>query len=239
MKLTINIQHTPKRPRHLKMLLDTLEPDDDTVVNVIEDDVSTWSGCKKCLTKYDPDTTHILTLQDDVVVCRDFIKTAKLVASLRPINTITLFTPNQMVTQAIREKRHWLRLKIWFMAQGYIMPVATAQNIIKFAEEHTRPDHHIDDEKMAMYFYVKNEYVWATVPSLVDHLGWGSTTIQGREVWSDYFEPSRRVARCFPGVENSALDIDWTQGLSNPLTHDNGDFSCFASNYVPDGNEKK
>jgi len=228
-KLAVNIQHSPKRNRLLQHLLFSLDGFKPT--NIIEDTVSCWSGCQKCLTTYPVGTTHILVMQDDVIACPDFIKTVKKIISILPDKPITFFCRDEIILAAKQRKQNFALLKVWFMAQAYVMPVAMAQDLVAWGNKHINPARTIDDENMAMYFLHHGIKVYATAPSLVDHLGWQSTTITDRD-GDRYFDVNRRVARWFIGYDESGLKIKWDENLDDLPVANFGDWSMFCENYV-------
>jgi len=227
--IEVRIQHTPNRPRQLEMLLNSLKTDvkHNVKVSIIEDSDSCWSGCKKALQS---EADYICVLQDDVLVCKDFLPTLEKLISVNPNKIITLFCQREKANEARSWQRSWLTMKLWFYAQGYIYPREVARDMIEYCERHTNSKN-IDDEKMAIYVWKHDLRVWATMPSLVEHIGWNSTTLRNRD-YDSYYKISQRVAKWFIGYEKSGLDIDWTEGLDMPVQDEYGEWAQLVDNYV-------
>lgn len=227
--IEVRIQHTKNRERQLQMLLHSLETDKphNVKVTIVNDDESCWSGCKKALTC---DADYICVLQDDVLVCKDFLPTIEKLVKLVPDKPITLFCQREKANQARDWTRSWLTMKLWFYAQGYIMPKALAKDFLEYAERHTN-QRNIDDEKIAIWLWKRDLRVWATMPSLVEHIGWNSTTIRNRD-YDSYYKIAQRVAKWFIGYEKSGLDIDWKEGLDCPVQDEDGRWEQLVDNYV-------
>jgi len=226
--IAINIQHSPKRPRLLSYLLASLNHEP---YKIITDTTSTWSGCRRCLTERPANATHILVLQDDVIVCPDFFETVNKIVNLLPDQPITFFCRDEIINEAKAQGLSWVKLKTWFMAQAYVLPVALADEFVGFSDKYIKPDVNADDQRLAMFFMKTNRLVYATAPSLVEHIGWQGTTIRDRTS-EKYFDVSRRVAKWFIGYEESGLQVDWLKGLDNCPIATFGDWSMFCDNYV-------
>lgn len=228
MKLAIRIQHHPSRNVYLKILLSLL--DKKTNLKVIEDNISTWSGCQKVIRSLGPKDTHILVLQDDILICRDFIKTVEKIADLG-VAPVTFFSNRDVVRNAIRFQTNWAKIHVWYMAQAYLLPKEMAFDFLEWTEKHCRTNKLVDDERLAMYFYYHNQPVYTTSPNLVDHLGWFETTIGDRDNF-DYRKIVGRVSQYFIGVEQSGLSIDWSKSLDRPLIDEYRPPSLFVENYI-------
>jgi GR25 family glycosyltransferase involved in LPS biosynthesis len=231
--IDIRIQHHHSRQRHLKLLMTSLETDisHKTKVSVVEDEVSCWSGCKKALQSgIESGADYICVLQDDVLACRDFIPTIEKITKIVSDKPITLFTPNDMAGTARSWQRSWMTIKLWFYAQGYILPRDMAIDFLEFADKHTN-DRTIDDEKLAIWIWKRDLRVWATMPSLVEHIGWHSTTIRSRS-YDAYYNFDKRVAKYFIGYERSGLDVDWHEGIDCPVQDEHGAWKQLVDNYV-------
>lgn len=212
-KLSIAIQHCPteERVRMKNNLLEQLDHDPRIKV-VAQGDL--WNNCKACLRSADPDATHILVLQDDIEVCKDFLATVEKAVELRPNNHITFFTNrNDDLTKALNEGKRWVRIKRWLMAQAYVVPVSMVEPFINFADNYLTPEVKFDDDRWCIYHLYTRTYVWATAPTLVQHLAWGETTIADLygDDWKYVKEASNRISEVYLGRERSGLDIDFSK----------------------------
>lgn len=211
MKLAVRIQHVESRPHWVKVLDQLIDHRAQIISNG-----SCWDTAKKCLQSVEPDDTHVLVLQDDVIPCQDFIATVEKIVTMMPDEAITFFTYNRHVPDAMKQGWNWLRMRLWFMAQAYVFPVPMANDIISWSEANVKPEVVADDERYAMYFVTHNRYVYATAPSLVEHLGWNNSSLNR---YSDHhaFEAKRRTASRFIGFEESGLSIDWSRWKGCPI----------------------
>ena len=126
---------------------------------------------------------------------------------------------------------HWMKTRRWLMAQAYIMPIPIIVDFLAWQARHIKPEIFYDDNRWCMYFFYHNQYVWVTIPSLVEHLGWNATTLNGGSYREGHeFEPRLRMAKQYIGFEKSAMDIDWTD--EQVLTDNDGDLSSFVHYYI-------
>ncbi len=208
MRLAINIQATVERKNWIKVMQGILN--DKRAVPVFDTKHDLWEGAKATLKNYKKGTTHMLVLQDDVLPCQDFIKTAERIIEILPDDPITLFSNRREILEAKAKGYNWFRLKKFLMAQAYIMPVPIIEDFLIWAEKHIKPEIYFDDNRWAMYLYYHDKLTWATAPSLVEHLGWNQTTLTGYNAGHS-FEPRLRMATWYIGFENSGLMYDWSR----------------------------
>ena len=224
-QLAIRIQTKGTRPRFTRIIRDMLQLHND---HIIRGD-SLWGTCKECLLSTRTTDTHILVLQDDVLPCADFIRTVHQIIALLPNEAITLFTTSELQTMALQHNIRWVQLTAWFMAQAYILPVSLAHDMVVWIDKNCKESMVHDDDRMATYMWYHNRKVWATAPSLVEHIGWNYTTLDTYKK-TYRFEPRLRMANQYIGFEKSGLSVDWTLGLTTPLIDKSGSNSMFCSN---------
>ena len=227
--------HTPKRARWTSSLVLWLTKGY-RVRLITDQQQNLWENAVRALTSAEPGDTHLLILQDDILPCRDLIETAQKIIEVLPNEIVTLFTNHPNAQLARRGQVNYLKLRKWLMAQAYIVPVEVAADFVQWCEKNVDPKIYFDDNRWAMYCWYHHRYVWATVPSLVDHQGWNETML--RNYQPDYqFEPRIRMAQWFIGFENSGLSIDWTK-TANAIVCEDGNNADFCSYLLPnsDGN---
>jgi mRNA-degrading endonuclease YafQ of YafQ-DinJ toxin-antitoxin module len=232
MKLAIRIQHKAKSREHwLKTMLLILN---DKRVKVVTDaDHSLYGSWKKTIQSHTKKDTHILILQDDILPCADFIQAVEHIIKLLPNEPITFFSNIDKVEEAVKSGISWVKLKTWFMAQAYVLPIALAEDMYSWIEENIKPDVYMDDNRMATYMFYNRRYVYATAPSLVEHMGWNSSTLNGYVPGYQY-ERNLRMAKAFIGIGSSALNIDWSKP-DQFIIDDTGNNSMFCSNLKDPG----
>jgi len=233
MRLAVRIQTKGTRERWTDILLELLELEIyskklDMSIQIIQDN-NLWKSCKKSLLSTDQGDTHVLVLQDDVLPCADFVETALHIAQLLPNDPVTFFSNSESISHALQNNIHWATLKVWFMAQSYMMPVAIAKDLVEWVDEYCKPDMTHDDDRMATYMWYHSQKVYATAPSLVEHMGWNATTLKTYQPQFT-FEPRLRMARSYIGFENSAKKIDWKATLEKAVADNEGSNSQFCSN---------
>lgn len=167
-----------------------------------------WEACKACLLSANHEETHLCIMQDDILPCNDFVEAVNEIVRHNPDEIITLFTANDNAQQT---QYNYLSLDVWFMAQCYIVPVGIAYDMVEWIEKHVKESVLLDDDRMATYCWFNNKRVLATNPSLVEHIGWRSTTL--RTYKNNEFDKkiSHRIAQNYIGFEKSGLSIDWNK----------------------------
>lgn len=224
--LSINIQHTSSRPRHLELLLLSL---DGAKVNVITDDSgNTWSGCRKALEKgIESGADHILILQDDILVCKDFTSAVEKITSLHKESFISFFSPSPLVSETLNHKHHYCTIKRFAYAQAYSLPRQMAIDLLQFHDERVVKSLTVDDTRIAIYLMLHDIPVLVTAPNLVQHLCWDSSTTNREKGNFPTYKLNRRTTSAFIGLERSALEIDWTQPFNPRFTNEQGRVEAF------------
>lgn len=208
----------PDRTRWVGVMKQIL---DDPRVSVFHDDSGTPYGglnnLYRDIAKNGPE--QVLVLHHDVLPCFNFIPTVEKIISMVGDEPVSFYTNSEVVNEALEQQRHWVRLMPWYYSQAYTMPFAQMRNMISWINENVGEDERMsDDERVAMYFYYQNRYIYATAPSLVEHLGWNSTTVSYSRPMDNYLDDkNHRMARKFIGIDQDPLDIDWTRGFDQPL----------------------
>lgn len=171
------------------------------------------------IAKRDPQPTHLLVLHHDILPCFNFISTVERVLDLLPNEPITFYSNSRAIDTALKEGGHWVKLKPWYYSQAFVMPFPLMREMISWINENVGVDYRMsDDERMAMYFYYHGRYVYATAPSLVEHIGWNSTTVDYDRPMANYLDDkNHRMARRFIGIDRDPLEIDWTKSLDEPI----------------------
>lgn len=228
MKLAIRIQHKAgHREWWVKQMINLLGNDKRIQVST-DYEGNLWNNCRKTLTSYGADDTHLLVLQDDILPCMNFIPTVEKAIELLPDQFITFFTTSQACEVACIEKKSWYQLTTWFMAQAYVMPTNLIGPMLAWMDEYIKPDTKEDDFRFAIYCFYNGRKVWGTAPSLVEHIAWAQTTL-GYELAGGYLSNrDTRMARSFIGIDRDPLTIDWTAGLDRPVLDRDGQNSMFC-----------
>ena len=212
--LSIAIQHTPSREDRRKWaqaMIEQLRSEDPSVpVAVIEDTQleGCWPTYRRAL-EAAGEASHHLILQDDLALCRDFIRSVKEVIRVRPNNLLALYTNASAVSRARERGESWVE-KLGVSGPSVIWPRELICEFLQWQDRHIDQDFLFDTVRVSMWLIKTSKRAFATVPSLTEHLGCESSTM-------GLNNPSK-VATWFIGEDRSALDIDWSLGVSSPVT---------------------
>lgn len=179
-----------------------------------------YDGLKNLHDSVEPEKpSHLMVLHHDILPCFDFIQTAEKLVDMVGDEPISFYSNNKAVDTALASGSHWIKMKPWYYSQAFAMPMPLMTEMVDWIGQNvSRDDRMSDDERMAMFFYYRDQYVNATAPSLVEHIGWNSTTVDYNRPMSNYLEDkNHRMARKFIGIDYNPADIDWTKGFDNPV----------------------
>ena len=213
----VRVQHHPSREDALARLLSGL---DDARVEVLEhssDPPSPWAGYQRCLSTLPP-AGHIAVLQDDTIVCQNFIPALDLIAAANPDAPVVLFCGGLP-----RRTAHTVRVALgrasyvdlspneFLPVVAVLWPVRLAAAFLEWtvANQKRMPGTAFarsDDAIGGRWVRFTRQRVRVTVPSLVQHPDDVASTIGKRaRAGAD----RSRVAACWIG-DGDPLDIDWS-----------------------------
>lgn len=209
------IQHHPSRHRLIPALAESLAP---LPVEVVTDPggelPSPWRCYQACLTDI-PDCTHLLIVQDDVTVCRNFAAAVHLIAAANPDLPVALFVGKEAVYRTridvLQGSKRGLRY-VPLRNNDPLPVVATlwprekAEEFLDWSTRNPtfnrgRPQRS-DDSQGAAWKSRTRQQILVTVPNLVQHPDTVSSLIRDNT--------GGRVAALFIG-DADPLAIDWSQ----------------------------
>ena len=126
-----------------------------------------------------PGVTHRCVIQDDAWPCLDFVARAEAALAERPDKIVCFFVPGIAAAGGKRVREARFKGEPWVQIGGIaITPlVATAwpghliEPFVEFAESSRIQARYTHDDPVSTLFVKKHKLeVWATVPSLVQHL---------------------------------------------------------------------
>jgi hypothetical protein len=207
-KLSAAIMAHPARSTFVDELLGEI-PD---VPVVWDERGDRWDTGRRALLAYDPSCSRHLIVQDDAVLCRDFLAGAALAASFAGHRPVALYTGrvqphlNIVAPRLKRARRHgipWLAFEGPWWGVAVIVPTADIPSLIAWADRHAHIRNY--DRRIAKFYAEAKVDCWYSVPSLVDHrpVDENPSLIPGRT--------ANRQAHWFIGREDSPLDIDWSR----------------------------
>jgi hypothetical protein len=184
------------------------------------DPPSPWAGYKQALAD-PPDCTHLLVIQEDVLVCRNFAAAVERIAEAKPDEPVCLFLswlPNHIANDArdaLKKRERYIRVRPaqFCPVVAVLWPVAAAARFLEWTESGVRlPNSHglvaSDDAVLAEWIKRKKETVWIVMPSLVEHPD-TMPSVKGRQN-AKWGKDRGRIALHWIGPEADPLEFDWS-----------------------------
>lgn len=204
--LKINITAVPERLDNVYKMVNKLKKETDNVEILLDTNHKglIWNW-KRSLLAFDKDKdTHVLSLDDDITFCDDFVKTLLRIIKLLPDEFISLHSTQQCVAGKINKGYNLIRMAhIHGIAMLY--PIKDAVKTVKFFDEQMLPTYPHDDYVTISYLRYNDRYVVIPIPTLVEHLPIKST----RKGVS--YAPSKY----FIGQHKSGMDFNWEYASQN------------------------
>ncbi len=177
---------------------------------------SAWRTYRHALETTPAGVSHRLVVQEDATVCPGFLRVVTAAINARPDSMVCLcvcgdpWTSAQAVIDAGWKGLCWAKIDptLWVPAIALSWPVRLIQPALEWVDEQGWPSQFsADDEIIGRVMRQLSEPVWATVPSLVNHLDLVNSV--GARHTRRGQDPGR-VAAC-PWPDGCDLtQIDWT-----------------------------
>jgi hypothetical protein len=214
------VKHHPLRTHLLPALVQGLAPLPTTVVTdpgADEPRRSCWRCLAECLARIDElpdDVTHVLIVEDDVIVCSDFAAGLERIVEARPSDLLALWvsrnhgaaaTAIDVIAPLRPNHGYWFRLvPTCVPVVALLFPRGIAEHFRDWAIDNPQPWSWLDDNK-AVTNFIRAERIrlLAPIPSLVEHPDVEPSVLTG--------EPGRRrtgfryIGSCSP------LTLDWSR----------------------------
>lgn len=217
--LSVRIQGHPTRAHLHTSLLAGLDPLPVEVSLHSSDPPNPWEGYKKAIAD-PPDCTHLVVLQDDVQLCRNFPLAVTRIAQAKgdPVCLFLAWLPNNVAADARRAAiagEHYIRYRPaskFCPVVAMLWPIGALERFKAWAEVSPlpgRPNPGSDDAIVGEWYRRNqfNENIWCTVPSLVEHPDTEESIWKRRgEVWG---RDKGRTAALFIG-DGDPLRYDWS-----------------------------
>jgi hypothetical protein len=214
MSLSVAVMAHPKRAPFVEKLLCQL-PDARVVWDVRGD---RWDTGRRSMLAHEPEADWHVVIQDDAILCRDFLAGVEAVLAHVPQVPVSFYTGKcrphgAAVANAVRDAKALGRPfvampgPLWGVAVA--LPVALIEAMVTNCDRW--PGILNYDARMATHFAASRIECWHTVPSLVNHrVGPGNPSlVPGRG------SSPARVAHNWIG-DRSPFDIDWSGGALRP-----------------------
>ena len=158
-------------------------------------------------------STHHMVIQDDIAVCKDFIRAVKEALEMQPKQPVSFFDLSRAIADAAAKDVSWATRKSLSMAQAVVIPTQMIRSAVTWIDANVKPTAEGDDERFSAYFLTHGIEIWYSVPSLVEHVDNGRSLLGHPDKLPT---GKRRVASVFIGTDKSGLSIDWTKGIEKP-----------------------
>lgn len=186
-------------------------------------DPNPWRNYRRCLSDPPAGATHLVILQDDVVVCRNFAQAVERLVAVRPDDVLSLFvggvarTGAMRMLEAAKAGRSWVPMYYVGSPEvahvvSVVWPVALAAEFLAWTEVAKIPSYkgvpRSDDAVFGAWLRLTRRTCWACVPSLVEHPDDVPTLIHDRERARGGADRGR-VAVMWIGPDRDPLENDW------------------------------
>lgn len=206
--LSVAVMAHPKREPMVDELLGWLDRPATVVWDRINDRHDTGA---RAMEAFDPDCTHHLVVQDDVVPCQDLIAGAEQALDSVPDNTpaslyIGKVRPfRREVERAVHragDQASWIVMQGIYWGPGIIVPTHMIEALLAWFRSPAGGKVENYDRRISTWFrhHGGNPGCWYTWPSLLDHRGAQSLVRD-----SD----AERNCHRFLGADVSAIGVDW------------------------------
>lgn len=175
MEYKVDVKIMAVKPRR-KIVLSMLEKlglsEEETV---IYDDRPHGGGtlytCRKCWEAPVPEgVTHRLVLQDDVLLCDNFLEIMNRIVNTHPEFIFTLYCPRLRFEDAIPNSPYIIIKGCNTWGPGNMMPVSYIKPIFDFVDAELGHDFPFDDGIYSWWAQREKVYIASTIPSTVQHL---------------------------------------------------------------------
>ena len=154
-------------------------------------------------------STHHLVLQDDAVLCKDFLLGVASAIEYNPRAAISLYANRRNVETAKEMGISWASFRDGLWGVAVVIPTDWISTYMAWAKANIPPVYPHDDRRLGLWLWEHDLPALGTVPSLVEHGGWNSSTLGHSQAHSR--------ARWFIGEDVSALSVDWSKGCDRPV----------------------
>lgn len=211
--LSVAIMAHPSRRAWVEEILERTGLGEDRVA--WDTDGIRWHTGRRAWELIDPDASHGVVLQDDVLPCLDLIPgMEKALEYVPPRTSVSLFygapreipsaaerrwAPDRVRTaqRAIEERASWVVLPSLTWGPAFVVPTDVIPSMLEWCDTRTYPEY---DKRVGRYVVdILHWPCWHPWPSPVEHRGTESLCDHGH-----------CYAYQFLGADVSALEVDWS-----------------------------
>lgn len=168
--------------------------------------------------------SHLLVLQDDVVLCRNLPRAVREITKRKPDDPVVLFTSHVPMGLAHRMRvamkwgQRYVRLTggdKFCPVVAVLWPTPAAEQFLDWSATAKLPGASVpggarsDDAVAGEWVRRTGRSVWVTAPSLVEHPD------EVDSIWKGPVGSGGRKALFWIGLEDDPLSLDWENGLDN------------------------
>lgn len=224
MKLSVAVQHHPRRAETLHDLVSALTPLSIQVVHDPEPDSpipSSWRTNRLALETTPEWATHRLVIQDDTRPCRSFPTVVARAIAARPDRVLVLCVCGRPAVTARRIRiafgvgESWATLhrNQWVPTLALVWPVRVIGPLLEHVARQGWPERFTaDDEIIARALSRLREPALASVPSLVQHDDLVPSLLGSRHKAKGGRDEGRVAALFADDAVSDPLEIDWEAG---------------------------
>lgn len=149
-------------------------------------------------------STHHVVLQDDIAICRGFATGLREAIAEVPDKVIAPFAVYKTIEEARERGVSWARVRAGLWGQATIIPKPDISRFLYWQDHRFDPDDPHDDSRVNCWAALdRDEDIWCTAPSLVEHLGANDSELGNAP-------PIKRDARWFIGENYDITGWDWS-----------------------------
>lgn len=167
-------------------------------------ETSLWPNARSAWTGWHPDATHHIVIQDDVLICADFVQVMAYLAHLRPGAVISPYSEQDDILRARATGQSWVIHDRGLYGLCSMWPVEVLADAVGWIDAHFAPEFRWDDARFNVYCLAHERSVWVTAPSLVQH-----GCPERRESLVAHGGDDR-LSRWFIGEQGYGLEMGWT-----------------------------
>lgn len=179
--------------------------------------VGPWANGERALRERHPDATHHLIVEDDAVVAPDFYAATMRILRLLPDDPVMLFATTAPgadgpYLEALAGGTRWVRAQgFWTVAT--VLPVGLIDPMLAWIAEHCHPDWDKWDDRLSCAAQALGLWSMVAIPNPATH-DWSIPSTRGHDGMNAVWRPLPTLAEC---GYRSALDIDWSVGVDDPV----------------------
>lgn len=165
MKLSISIMIHPSRKEFLPYLQERLG---DWPV-AIDDGVGLIANCRNAWAMYDPTADYHCVIQDDCIICDNFLERAKAVCEKANGQAVSFFFAQGKFYRKFKEERETTGAICHKALYGGLAICLPTKLIPAMLEHYDADNVPMDDHRVGRYLLDNRINVYCPIPSLVDH----------------------------------------------------------------------